>query len=399
MRDLIKIFFGIVLCCLLSLGNITEVNAAAANSANAKASVKVNAGVSTTTVNTKTEVSTTKANNQKKTVLILPDNIVTESLALDSFVYNAAAEFFSNEIINLLNKTDYIVSPTVSDERDLLKSKPSYMLPAKDLTNKFKTSYNINYSLLNKVAKINKQQYVLLLTSTIDSENYILRRTVWDFLNIAGATVIDPAFKINTYAVLVDTKTNSVLWSNTFYKTISVVESRILPKGPSPQTEQLQKIRDYSRMLCPEIAQNVQVSVLNDDEYAKESYKIYYDMANFDNIFTKKYRRWYREGQKDFDGLKSNTGNKIDSAKERRRIKQEEKKAKQEAKVEAEMNVKAEPYKNIEPRDDNPTKIIQPLDFEDQSLFEPVNMRRIWKNRLYGEYDTDKPSLRGYDKL
>ena len=357
------------------------------------------------------------ADVQKKTVLILPDNIVTENLAIDSYIYDSAAEFFSNEVINLLNKTDYIISPTVSEERAFLKSNPSYMIPARDLTNKFKASYNINYPLLNKVAKANKQRYVLLLTSTLDAQNYILRRTLWDFLNIAGATVIDPAYKINTYAVLVDTKNNSVLWSNTFYKTISVVESRILAKGPSPQTEQLQKIRDYSRMLCPEIAQNVQVSILTDDEYAKESYKIYYDMSNFDNIFTKKYRRWYKEGQKDFDGLKSNTGNKIDSAKERRRIKKEEKRAKQEA----EMKVRAEqcraedctevqqiPAQQIPAQQkpaqqkvntNNPTKIIQPLDLEDQSLFEPVNMKRIWRNRLFGDYDTDRPPLRDYDKL
>ena len=369
MRDLIKVFlFGVALFC-------------------------------TTTV--------MAADVQKKTVLILPDNIVTDNLAIDSYIYDSAAEFFSNEIINLLNKTDYIVSPTVSDERKLLKSNPSYMIPARDLTNKFKVSYNINYPLLDRIAQINKQQYVLLLTSTIDAENYVLRRTLWDFLNIAGATVIDPAYKINTYAVLVDTTNNSVLWSNTFYKTISVVEARILTRGPSPQTEQLQKIRDYSRMLCPEIAQNVQVSVLTDDEYAKESYKIYYDMANFDNIFTKKYRRWYREGQKDFDGLKSNTGNKIDSAKERRKIKQEEKKAKQDAemKVRAEQCtdnndcVQTQPSVQNVIKDGTPTKIIQPLDFEDQSLFEPVNMRRIWRNKLYGDYDVDRPTLRDYERL
>ena len=77
------------------------------------------------------------ADVQKKTVLILPDNIVTESLALDSYIYNSTAEFFANEIITLLNKTDYIVSPSVSDERKLLKSNPSYMIPARDLTKKF----------------------------------------------------------------------------------------------------------------------------------------------------------------------------------------------------------------------------------------------------------------------
>ena len=328
---------------------------------------------------------------QKKTVLVLPDNIVTESLAVDSFIYDSTAEFFANEIINLLNKTDYIVSPTVSDEREFLKSKPAYMIPARDLTNRFKMNYNVNYPLLKKVANANNQQYVLLLTSTVDAQNYVLRRTLWDFLNIAGASVVDPAYKISTYAVLVDMKNKMVLWSNTFYKTISVVEGRILTKGPSPQTEQLQKIRDYSRMVCPEIAENVQTSVLTEDEYLKESYKIYYDMGNFDNIFTKKYRRWYKEGLKDIDGLKSNTNKKVKSAKEH----YNESKARREER----RRVKAEQYKDVKPSSDNPTKIIQPLDFEDQSLFEPVNMKRIWRNKLYGEYDPDRPELRDYDRL
>lgn len=332
---------------------------------------------------------------QKKTVLILPDNIVTDSLAVDSYIYNQTAEFFANEIINLLNKTDYIVSPTVSDERELLKSKPSYMIPARDLTNRFRTTYNINYPLLSKVAKVNNQQYVLLLTSTVDAENYILRRTLWDFLNIAGATVIDPAYKISTYAVLVDMKNKIVLWSNTFYKTISVVEGRILTRGPSPQTEQLQKIRDYSRMVTPEIAENIQVSVLTEAEYLKESYKIYYDMGNFDNIFTKKYRRWYKEGKKDIRGFGSNTGKKVKSAKEH----YNESKARRAE----QRRIREEQYqkqvKEGKIQNNTPTKIIQPLDFEDQSLFEPVNMKRIWRNNLYGDYDTDRPELRDYDKL
>ena len=333
----------------------------------------------------------------KYNVLILPDNIVTESLAIDSYIYNQTSEFFANEVINLLNKTDYIKSPVVSDERALLKSNPSYMIPARDLTNKFRTTYNIDYPKLKKIATASNAKYVLLLTSAVDSENYVLRRTVWDFLNIPGASVIDPAYKISTYAVLVDTSTNHVLWSNTFYKTISVVESRILTKGPSPQTEQLQKIRDYSRMLCPEIAENVQKSLLNDAEYLAESYKIYYDMANFDNVFTKKYRRWAKEAPKDFDGLKSNVG----KAKEKYDLNRAEK---QKTKTE----VKAEEYKDtqttvvnpsVKVKTENGTKIIQPLDFEDQSLFDPVYLKRTKKNTLYGDYDPTRPELRDYDRL
>ena len=346
---------------------------------------------------------------EKYTVLILPDNIVTENAAIDSYIYNQTAEFFANEIITLLNQTDYIKSPTVSEERALLKSSPSYMIPAKDLTNRYKTTYNIDFPKLSKVAKASKSRYVLMLTSTLDAENYILRRTLWDFLNIPGATVIDPAYKINTYAVLVDTNTNDVLWSNTFYKTISVVESRILTRGPSPQTEQLQKIRDYSRMLCPEIAENVQINVLSDSEYARETNKIFYDMGNFDNVFTKKYRRWKKEGKKDFNSVKSNIKNGSKKRKQRRAIKRTETQAKKQVQAEIKReetkqiqtiektNVKTEVKSEVKPNAS--TNIIQPLDFEDQSLFDPVYIKKHRKNNLYGEYDVSRPPLRGYDKL
>ena len=39
---------------------------------------------------------------EKYSVLIIPDNIVTESAAIDSYIYDAAAEFFANEVINIL---------------------------------------------------------------------------------------------------------------------------------------------------------------------------------------------------------------------------------------------------------------------------------------------------------
>lgn len=352
---------------------------------------------------------------EKYRVLVLPDNIVTDTAAVDSYIYDAAAEFFSSEVINILNRTDYINCPTVSDERQLLKSNPSYMIPARNVTTKYKSSYNIDYPQLKKVAAASNSRYVLLLTSSLDAENYILRRTVWDFLNIPGATVVDPAYKISTYASLVDTKNNTVLWSNTFYKTISVVENRILTRGPSPQTEQLQKIRDYSRMLCPEIAENVQVSILPADVLAKESHRVYYDMANFDNVFTKKYRRWRKEGQKDYEGFKKNTGEAVDTAKQKvndtkqhieekrkeraeRKVEAQAKKA-EKAKLEAEKKA-AETVNEAAPALDKSTKIIQPLDVDkEQTLFEPPDIRKHRRNRLFGEYDPTQPPLRDYDKL
>ena len=355
-------------------------------------------------------------NAEQYKVLVIPDNIVTENQAIDSFIFNATAEFFAGEVANILNQTDYIKVPTVSEERKLLKSNPYVMISAKNLTGRFRNTYTVDYVSLKKIADKSQARYALLITSAIDSENYILRRTFWDFLNIPGATVVDPAYKISTYAVLVDTKNNTVLWSNTFYKTISVVENRIITRGPSPQTEQLQKIRDYSRMLCPEIAQNVQLKVLPADIYEKESNQIYYDMGNFDNVFTKKYRRWHKEGGKDYAVAKSRVNAKMDDTKskwqqfkEERQRKAEEKALKkqqeEEAKLNSKLEVKAEPAQEVQEfntqeegiHNINFKKPSQKPVLEDQSLYEPLDIQRTKKNNLYGDFDSTRPPLRDYN--
>ena len=257
-------------------------------------------------------------------VLVIPDNIVTENASVDSFIYNATAEFFADDVINLLNTTDNISSPMVSNVRANFKQDASTMLAAKALTNKFRTTYNIDYATLKKLAQKENSRYALLMTAYIDAENYILRRTPWDVLNIPGASVIDPAYKISTYAVLVDTETNAKLWSDTFYKTISVCENRIITRGPSPQVEQLSKIKDYSRYISPQIARNVQRNILPADLYTSESTQIDYDMGNIDNVFTKKYRHLKKEYDKVYAQKKQQANIFVDDKKQKlEKIKQD----------------------------------------------------------------------------
>ena len=377
-------------------------------------------------------------------VLVVPDNIVTESVALDSYIYDASAEFFADDIVTILNQTDYITSPSVSETRVTLKSTPSNMFVTKDLTTKFKTSYNIDYTKLKKVASKTDSKYVLLITSHIDAENYILRRTPWDFLNIPGATVVDPAYKISTYAVLVDTDSSAKLWSDTYYKTISVCENRIITRGASPQTEQLQKIKDYSRYISPQIAQNVQLKVLPPDVYEKESKQVYYDMGNIDNVFTKKYRHIGKECDKIYEQKKSDcvefvedtkdkineTTQKVKSAYDEHKRKSAEKKA---LKSESKMEVKAEPVYQIPETPVLQTPIIQDISekkdnkgnkenkgsifnaifkkksqktdfkfeqninyYDNSELNNTFEIKRKKKNNLYGDYETDRPELRDY---
>lgn len=336
-------------------------------------------------------------------VLVIPDNIVTENVALDSYIYNASAEFFADEVVSILNSTDYINAPTVSETRNFLKKDPSGLLTAKSLTSRFRTSYNVDYVALKSIANKTNSRYVLLMTSYVDAENYVLRRTVWDFLNIPGASVIDPAYKVSTYAVLVDTSNNQKLWSDTYYKTISVCENRIITRGPSPQTEQLSKIKDYSRYVCPQIAQNVQKNVLPEDVYAKESKQVYYDIGNIDNVFTKKYRHLGKEYDKvyiqkkaDFEEFKEDTKLKIDNKKEQFKKSQQERK---ERKNQAKLEVEAKPVGINEIKNSVQNKandIKEAIFIKKDTELEPIEIKRTKKNTLYGDYDSSRPQLRDY---
>ena len=371
-------------------------------------------------------------------LLVLPDNIVTESIALDSYIYDASAEFFADEIVTLINTTDKIKASAVSETRAILKKDPSTMLCTKNLMARFKTSYNIDYAAVKKLANKTGSRYVLLLTSYVDSENYILRRTVWDFLNIAGATVVDPAYKISTYAVLIDTKTNAKTWSNTYYKTISTCENRIMTRGQSPQTEQLQKIKDYSRYLCPQIAQAVQQNTLTAEELATESKKIDYDISNIDNVFTKKYRHIGKEMHKEYDIKKARMNARKETWKQKsaeRKQRAEEKRLKklqeQEEKgwiePDAQLNVKATPItdkvndakeslspttnkvKNTTTNEIKSLKetILKPATTEKTVKENPIkeinytqdylyDIQRTKTNTLRDDYNSKRPSLRDY---
>ena len=351
-------------------------------------------------------------------VLVIPDNVATEKTALDSFIYDGTAEFFADEIISVLNNTDYISAPTVSEFRYNLKDDPSAMIAAKNLTSKFKSSYNVDYVTLKKLSAKANVKYALLLTSYIDAENYVLRRTFWDFLNVPGASVVDPAYKISTYAVLVDTTNNNKIWSNTFYKTISVCENRIITRGPSPQTEQLQKIKDYSRYVCPQIARNVQRNILPADLYEKESIQIDYDLGNIDNVFTKKYRHLGKEYNKIYGQKKQEYGLFLEDKKqkweqskkdrnERNTIKQdaeyEEFKTKLEVQASQVDNDEEGFFNNIGNKIKNSTENVKNsvLKKKYENLGYPeliqIEINKKKKNNLLGDYDTSRPELRDYE--
>lgn len=229
-------------------------------------------------------------------VLVIPDNLSSKH-AVDSFVYEDSSEYFATQVINKLNLSSTIEAPSVSEVREKLARNPRLNIATRDALLRFKNGYNINYMNLKKLALMFNTNKILLITTTADAQNYFIRRTFWDFLNIPGASVIDPAIKLSTYAVLVDTDRDVTVWEDTFYKTISNCEARMVANQLGPQTQQLEKIRDYSKMLGPQIAHYVQASIVPASMLTRGN-TIQYGPRDFENVLTKKYK-WYKHGTKD----------------------------------------------------------------------------------------------------
>jgi len=227
-------------------------------------------------------------------IVPLPDTIMQKT-PLDAAVYNNTAEFFTPYIVNEINKTQFMNCPTVTDVRAKVEADYWLAKSTAKAMDDFRRFYKLDFGVAKKIAKLYDTNLVLLVTSATDSYNYIARRTWWDFFNIAGASVIDPAYKINIYAVLIDTDKDMIVWNKSYQKTLSVVENRIIAVGYAPQTEQLQKIKDYSVYLAPRIAQSIQDALLTEAQKLVEPNMIHTDYGSIDNVFTKKYRGLRKE--------------------------------------------------------------------------------------------------------
>jgi hypothetical protein len=193
-------------------------------------------------------------------ILVLPDNLQFETT--NYYVYPDSSTMFASDTINYLKQYGKVETVSMGDIRDSFRKNQRLRLLSNHALKEYKYNYNVSFVDLKKIASSFSVDKVLLISSTTDIQNYMLRRTVWDFLNIPGAAVIDPAYKLSTHASLIDVTKEQVLWQQTYYKKLTGVENRIIPVGFAPASIQLEKINQYSSFLSADIAQKVQFKIL-----------------------------------------------------------------------------------------------------------------------------------------
>ena len=194
-------------------------------------------------------------------VLVLPDNIQFDST--NYLVYPDSSVIFASDTINEIKKRGQVQTVSMTEVRDALRKNTKLSILTKNALKEFKYNYNIPFVDFKAIASQFGTNKVLAITSQTDVQNYFLKRTLWDFLNIPGATVIDPNYRLSTYAALIDVDKEQVLWQQTYYKNIGSMENRVVAISFAPATEQLEKIKFYSTyLLSPSIAKMVESKII-----------------------------------------------------------------------------------------------------------------------------------------
>ena len=203
----------------------------------------------------------------KFNMLVVPNDLFLEQT---NMVFQKSATVIGTDIINYYNQQDDMSAVSINQLRAYLEKPENYRLKkeVKKFLNDYQSGYVINFATVQKLASRFNSNKVLLINCNMDAQNYITRRTLWDFLNIPGATVVDPAYRLTTEVNLIDVNNQMTLWQHNYQKLISSRESRMITPTLGDSSEQLEKIKKYSiKFLSPQIVQETQLALYKMSPY------------------------------------------------------------------------------------------------------------------------------------
>jgi hypothetical protein len=186
-------------------------------------------------------------------LLVLPDNINFESP--NYYIYPDSSVMFASDVINNIKANKQIQIVSMKTVRDSLRMSSRTRELAHKVMDGYKYNYNVDFIDLKDLAKRFNTNKILLITSTTDSQNYVMKRSWWSFINVPGVALIDPTYRVNSMVSLVDVDKEVVLWEKNYSKSIRADEDRILAVNFAPASEQLTKLKYYStNEISPDIA-------------------------------------------------------------------------------------------------------------------------------------------------
>ncbi|MBS4760121.1 MAG: hypothetical protein KHX03_05435 [Clostridium sp.] len=238
-------------------------------------------------------------------------------------ICGAASDIIATDIINNLNRTGRIKAPLLGENMSKITQKniPLYYLT---FFREYKYNYNIDFVNLKRVTKNINTDYILMVTSGLDTQSEFLKETWWSKWGISSSEPLRPTYKLTTLVTLIDKKTYSIVWQDLYQREIKAKDMDLGVVQFSPSYSQLSKIKKYSKNMSEYVTDIVdrQVNpwivppqepkaVEMKSRFLNEGTKLYYPSVNGEVV---------KENITDF---KDNTQRKIEKYRQEREIKRQ----------------------------------------------------------------------------
>lgn len=238
-------------------------------------------------------------------------------------ICGAASDIIATDIINRLNQTGRIKAPLLGESMSKITQK-NLSLYYVTFFREYKYNYNVDFVNLKRLTKNINADYILMITSGLDTQTEFFKETWWSKWGISSSEPIRPNFKLATLITLIDKKTYSIVWQDLYQREIRAKDMDLSLIQFSPSYSQLAKIKKYSKNMSEYVVNIVDKQVnpwiVPPEEpkaiemksrFINEGTKVYYPTVNGEVV---------KENITDF---KENTQRKIDNYKKEREIKKQ----------------------------------------------------------------------------
>lgn len=233
-------------------------------------------------------------------------------------VCGAATDIIATDIINRLNLTGRIKSPLLGDTMSKITQNT---LPLYHVTffNDYKYNYNIDFVNLKRITRSVYADYILMITSGIDTQSEFLKENWWSKWGISSSDAVSPTYKLTTLVTLIDKRNYSIVWQDLYLRDIKATNNDLGIVQFSPSYAQLSKIKQYSTNMS-EYVTNIIDRTVNPwivppqkpkavelkSRFVNEGTKVHYPVVHGEIL------------KKDFDEFKQTTQKNIEKKREQK---------------------------------------------------------------------------------
>ncbi len=221
----------------------------------------------------------------KEIVAVVSDNL--SPVQTNYMIYPELSNLLCQDVANIINLNNRISALPVANSIDNA-TKSNVKKDILTFMKEYKYTYVVNYRILRKISETLEADYILLITSGIDPETNFLKPTFWNQIPIAGENSVNPSYRIVTHIALIHPEKELILVNSNFDSRLKSDYLDLSVPTFAPTYAQLNRVHKYALKLSPEIAYQVESTIVPDLVPKKKTYvEVAYENAksNIKKVF------------------------------------------------------------------------------------------------------------------